>query len=136
MTLAEARAEVLQSIRDGEHEMEAGYPYHNNLNDRQRQVIQAMADENSGECWLAKVNLYRYDPDYEHKRLHPLWKWDGGLVYNFGSSFVLPRYDAEFERLLVERNTAEYTTTTEDYRRIQAIYKRAEEVGAEILIWN
>lgn len=128
MTIAEAKSQVLQSIRAGEHEMECGYPYPNDLNDRQRQVIQAF-HETYGECWLGQVNR----PDRSGP---PLYPWDAGLVYNFGASFVLPCFDEELSALLLERETAEYTGTREDYRRIKAIYERIDALKGEPLIWN
>lgn len=130
MTIEQAKADIRQSIRDGEHEMEAGYPYENPLNDRQRALIAAYAEQ-YGECWLGKINLYDED------RGKPvIWKWDGGLVYNFGARFVLPCYDADLERLIIGRDIAPYSGARNDALALEPIFARIKELGGEALIWN
>jgi hypothetical protein len=112
------------------------------LNDASRAVIKAMAAANEGESWLGRVNLYKgrpEDDDGRHEPLHwetPLWKWTGRPVCNFGASFVVPRHDAELERLIRERGTATYTTTTADYERVTAIHERLDAVGGVRLHWS
>lgn len=128
MTIAEAKAEVLQSIRDGEHEMEAGYPYENPLNDRQRQVIAAYQEE-KGECWLGELN----SPKPDDPRL---WKWDGTLVLNFGASFVVPCFDQELDDLIAEWRRGSMQTSRGAYENVKTIYARVEELGGTALIWN
>lgn len=127
MTITEAKKEVLQSIRDGEHEMEAGYPYENPLNDRQRQVIAAY-HEHHGTCWLGLVNPGPQRPIY--------WEYDGRLVYNFGASFVVPRYDWVLDALLNARLAGPYTGTRQDYDWITLIHDRIDALGGDSLIWN
>jgi len=130
-TLEDVRSDIHGCIRRGEHEMEAGSPYENPLNDLQRELIATFAAEHGGEAWLGKVNLYDGD-----KRERVLWKWDGDLVLNFSASFVIPAYDEQLERLILERDRAPYTGTREDYRRVTEIYDRMEAVGGMNLLWN
>ncbi len=112
------------------------------LNDASRDVIQAMAAEHDGECWLGRVNLHRglsEDDDDQHEPFHadvPLWQWSGKTVYNFGASFILPRHDAELERLIRDRDAAEYTTADADYERVSAIHERVVELGGVLLHWS
>jgi hypothetical protein len=113
------------------------------LNDANGPVIQAMAAEHDGECWLGRVNLHHGlpedDDDDQHEPYHAdvaLWRWSGKPVYNFGASFVLPRYDAELERLILDRDAANYTTTAADYERVTAIHERIVAVGGVLLHWS
>ena len=130
-TLTEVRSDICGCIHRGEHEMEAGFPYENPLNDLQRELIATFAAQHGGEAWLGKVNLYDGD-----NRERVLWKWDGGMVLNFGASFVIPAYDDQLERLILKRDRAPYTGTREDYRRVTEIYDRMEAVGGMNLLWN
>lgn len=129
-TIAEVHAEILACVKRGDHMIECGYPYENQLNDLQRELIAACARE-WGECWLGKINLYEQD------RGNPvIWKWQGDTVLNFAARFVIPQFDAELERLILERDQAPYTGTLEDIKRVLAIFKRLDEIGGRALIWN
>ena len=132
-----------QSIRrsDGYHPAEADPE----LNDANRDVIQAMAAEHGGECWLGRVNLHHGLPETEdeddgqHEPFQAdvaMWRWSGKPVYNFGASFVLPRHDAHLEQLIRQRDAAEYTTTDADYERVTAIHERVAAVGGVLLHWS
>lgn len=111
MSVNEAKAEhtkaFFESVKMGE-----GWPVEadDNLNDSCRRLIAAIADEN-GEAWLGRINLYGSE---RHGATPYIWKWDGSLVRNFSCAFVLPRYDAEVERMVRERDDAPYTTTADD----------------------
>jgi hypothetical protein len=130
MKIADALHQITEDFRSGYHEMEAGYPIVNPLNDHQRDLIAAYAEEH-GECWLGRINIY------DHDRGKPIiWKWDGGLVYNFGASFVLPCFDQELVDLIVARDQAAYTGTADDYKRISEIFKRIDQLGGSYLKWN
>jgi hypothetical protein len=143
-TLAEAKGRLtacfVASIRrsGGLHPEEAD----SERNDANRGVIEAMAAAHGGECWLGRVNLDHglpKDDDSEHEHFYadvPLWRWSGKPVYNFGASFVVPRHDAELERLIRERDAAPYTTTAADYQRVTAIHERVTEVGGALLHWS
>lgn len=129
-TLAEVKADILGCIRRGEHEMEAGYPYENPLNDLQRELIAAFEREH-GQAWLGSVNLYKED-----KGKPVIWRWQGDLVRNFEARFVLPCFDLELQTLILDRAAGPYTGTVEDYQRVTAIHGRIHELGGECLIWN
>ena len=143
-TLAEAKerltACLFDSMRrsDGFHPDEAD-PERNEAN---RRVIEAMSAAHGGECWLGRVNLHQDLPEDDDGQHEPpnwmtaLWKWSGKPVYNFGASFVVPRYDAELERLIREREAAPYTTTAADYERVTAIHERLDAVGGVCLHWS
>ena len=143
-TLAEAKERLtvclIDSIRrsDGFHPEEADPE----LNEANRRVIEAMSAAHGGECWLGRVNLHQGlpdDDDGQHEPPHwttPLWKWSGKPVYNFGASFVVPRYDDELERLIQERDAAPYTTAAADYQRVTAIDERLIAVGGVCLHWS
>lgn len=83
--------------------------------------------EEWGEVWLATVNR-------RNKEGSPIVKYDGENAR--WADFALPVFDAELERLLLERENAEYTGTKADSVRIHAIYKRAAEIKGETLIWS
>lgn len=121
--------EFVRSMREGD-----GWPTEadDTLNDSCRNLIAAMAEEHGG-CWLGKINLY---DDERHGGAPVLWKWDGEMVYNFGCAFVVPQHDAELERLICERDNAEYTTATADVARIDAIFKRLAVLGGQHLFWT
>jgi hypothetical protein len=96
------------------------------LNDLNRQLIRAYADE-YGTAWLGQIN---YTPD------KPLWKWDGGFVYNWGASFVIPCYDETLHKLILDRRNALYTGTADDAVRVARILNRIEDLGGEHLLWT
>lgn len=120
--------EFLRSVRDGD-----GWPGEtdSDLNDACRKVISAIHNEN-GECWLGKINLYG---DERHGNTPYIWKWDGGLVYNFGCAFVIPKFDQELETLIRERDDAVYSARV-DYERINKIMDRIKELGGVHLFWT
>jgi len=129
-TVQEVNSDILGCFKRGEHEMEAGFPYENPLNDLQRELIETYAEEH-GEAWLGRINLYRTDPEGPI-----IWKWNGELVLNFGARFVIPSFDEELERMILERSKAEYTGTKADYARISPIFQRIEDLGGKLLVWN
>lgn len=62
-------------------------------------------------------------------------KYDGGMVYNFAYSFVLPQNDAELVQLLQDREDAPYTGTSADWERLKLIEKRIYDIGGRYLHW-
>ena len=101
-----------------------------NINDASRAVVAEYA-KNYGTAWLGRVNRYEEDagkPD--------MWEWDGGLIYNFGASFVAPRYDETLVQMIQKRNAAPYTGTQKDYADVTAIMDRLELIGGTSLIWT
>lgn len=131
MNLKEAKRELsnaaFEDLRDGD-----GWftECNDDLNDKSRAVIRAYEVE-YGEAWLVKVNLYN---DQEV----PMWKHDGryGIVYNFSCCGVIPHYDAELERLILERKHTKYEGTGKDTVLINVIFDRMHELGGTSLIWT
>lgn len=102
------------------------------LNEANRRVIRAMFDTH-GEAWLGYINLHGGDRGNPEKAM---WKWDGSTIYTFGCSFVLPKFDEELLRLIMERDGAQYKTTDADVSRIDAIMDRIEIAGGVHLMWT
>ena len=101
------------------------------INDISRAKIQAVS-ELWQEVWLGHINLYGKD---RHGGRAIMEKWEGELVYNFEYAFCIPCHDAELEKLISDRDNAEYTGTTDDWNRIEAIFTRIEALGGETLAW-
>jgi hypothetical protein len=100
------------------------------LNDSNRAIISLMRDSH-GECWLGRTNLYA-----ETRGQPVLWKWDGELVRDFDCSFVVPCYDEELVRLILDRDAAPYTGTLDDCGRVLAIHGRIGVLGGVQLVWS
>lgn len=101
------------------------------INDISREVIAAMKAE-YGTCFLGKVNLY----GEERKKEYKLVEYTGQMVYNFEYGFCLPCYDAELERMINERDKAEYTGTSDDSKRVSAIVDRIYSLNGKNLFWS
>jgi hypothetical protein len=99
------------------------------LNDATRELIDEFKLAH-GSAFLVKVNRYNAAERAES----PIRRWDGGLVYTFGASIIVPVFDAELERLLLEREAA--ATHKGDYARLQAIYARVGVLGGTPLFWS
>jgi hypothetical protein len=137
MTVKEASRELTTEFVRGLREGDGCLPEADSaINNASRRVIEAMQEEH-GEAWLGQINLSEGDRVKNGgKPEAAMWKWDGGLVYNFGCSFVLPRFDAELLRLILERDVAPYTGTREDSGRVTKILERVREVGGRTLAWT
>ena len=98
------------------------------INQVSRATIRAMAP-----CYIVKVNLYG---DERKKKDHILTEYRRGMVYNFGGAIVIKNYDEHLVNLIHNRDTAEYTGTTEDYSRVTEIYDYIETIGGVTLHWN
>jgi hypothetical protein len=106
------------------------------INEASRAVVDAMLQEN-GEAWLCIVNVYEDTPRCFDGKPVVLWKHTGDrIVRNFSASFVLPAYDADLERLILERHESTYTGTADDLERIEAIHAAAEKAGGIRLVWT
>jgi len=77
-----------------------------------------------GAAWLGKING-------EGRRT--LWEWDGGTLSAVGADFVLPRYDAELDALLVDRYKAKYKGVANDAKWVEDILNRIAQLGGELL---
>lgn len=84
-------------------------------------------------CWIGKINLYG---DMRGKKECILEEYKSGKVYNFSCSFIIPQYDEELVRLILERDTSEYTTATDDGKKVDVIFARIEELGGTTLHWE
>jgi len=77
-----------------------------------------------GAAWLGKIN---------GQGQRTLWEWDGGTLSAADADFVLPRYDAELDALLVARYKAEYKGVDNDAKCVEAILKRIDQLNGELL---
>jgi hypothetical protein len=92
------------------------------LNESARNVIRAVKVQH-GTAWLIRLNPWKPTDPY-------FWEWDGGMVYNFGADYVVPKYDEEIARLLDDwRQVASVKT-------LDAMSKRAKELGGATLVWS
>lgn len=99
------------------------------INDISRAKIKA-ASELWPEVWLGRVNIYK-----EHEAEPILKKWGGELVYNFEYTFAVPVCDNELISMIIERKNAPYTGTSDDYKRVDAIFNRIEALNGINLSW-
>ena len=130
-TVAEAKKLLGASVAAGDALIESNYPYANPLNDRSRLLVQAYKNEH-GSAWLGRINLYR-----EQEGRPIIWDCaDPTGVHVYGASFVLPAYDAELERMIVERDLTPYTGTGADSKLVGVIFERIEQLGGHLLLWN
>lgn len=101
-------------------------------NDLSRAKIVAMRRE-KGKAFLIKFNLY----GDERKKREPICvEWTGEMVHNFGCAAVVSVWDNNLIDLIYERDTAPYTNTTDDGKRLDAINKRLSEIGGLHLFWS
>lgn len=96
------------------------------VNDASRTVIAEVRAEH-GVAWLGDVN--------QRDHALPIWLWDGAPVCNFGADFVLPRHDAELERMIVEHRTASWNAR-HAAARINVIFERVKALGGTVLVWS
>lgn len=89
------------------------------INDINRELIQAMADENDGQVYLGSF--------HGDTGLDP---YDGGVVQNFQCDFCVPAADQELEELLRQYLSCGGTSET-----IDRIHSRIEELGGHRLLW-
>jgi hypothetical protein len=107
------------------------------LNNSARRLVSAM-HEDHGEAWLGYVNLHG-DARFKDGNADPskaYWKWDEGLVYNFGADFVAPVFDQVLFDLIRERDLAPYTSVAGDVPRVNAIHERIATIGGVLLAWS
>ena len=101
-------------------------------NDAQRTKIAAFAAEHDNRCMLGNINLHG-------ETGHRLVMWNcypGDNVYNFGCAFAVPWYDKILRDLIVTRDQAQYTGTSQDIKLIDAIFERIVELGGITLLWT
>jgi hypothetical protein len=91
---------------------------------RRSQGLIAAMKKVRGAAWLGMIN--------GHGR-RTLWEWDGSMLSGVGADFVLPRYDAELDALLVARYRAEYQGVDNAAALVEAILDRIEKLGGQLL---
>lgn len=101
------------------------------INDISREKIKAMKKEH-GICFVGKFNLY----GDERKKDYKLTEYTGQKIYNFEYTFCIPCHDSQIEKLITERDRAEYTGSRDDFKRIDMIMDRIEELGGLNLFWS
>ena len=100
------------------------------INDISREMIKAMKNEHD-TCFVGKINLYDDDnKDYK------LTEYTGQMIYNFEYAFCIPNHDSQLEQLITDRDRAPYTGTKDDFKRIDEIMNRIEELGGHNLFWS
>jgi hypothetical protein len=77
-----------------------------------------------GSAWLGKINGVGR---------RTLWEWDGDALSAVGADFLLPRYDAELDALLVARYRAEYKGVEHDVKWVKAILDTIEQLDGQLL---
>lgn len=91
------------------------------VNGASRSIVAAMAEEH-GEAWLALVNPRGKETS--------VWRWDGGMVYNFGADMVFPKDDEELRSLLTSFQESPSVAS------IAAIHNRLDAIGGKLLLWG
>jgi hypothetical protein len=107
------------------------------LNNSTRHLIEAMRTD-KGSAWLGYVNLHD-ERRFKNGNTDPskaYWKWDGGLVYNFGADFVAPVFDQVLFDLIRERDLTTYTSVAADVPHVRAIHERIAAIGGLLLMWS
>lgn len=130
-------AEQLKALSDHENAfLRSKYPEHpdefdTQCNDVSREKIRLYAEIHQDQkCYLGKVNRYSEDEGKPY-----LVEYTGQMIYNFEYKFMIPVYDQKLIDMIIDRESAEYTGTAEDYKRVSAIMNRIEEIGGIYLIW-
>ncbi len=89
------------------------------INDINRELIQAMADENDGQVYLGSF--------HGDTGLYP---YDGGVVRNFQCDFCVPAADQELEELLLQCRSCGWSSAA-----LNRVHARIEELGGHLLLW-
>ena len=92
--------------------------------DAMRHATIAAMKKVKGGAWLGRIN---------GNGRQTLWEWDGGALCVAGADFVVPRYDAELDALLVYRYKAEYKGVDDDTKWVKSIFDRIDQLGGELL---
>ena len=135
--LSEAVAEHGKRLQESAEEVDGGLvEADTRLNNSARNVVAAMRTDR-GQAWLGRINLRGKErPCAGGTVADVCWKWEGGMVYNFGADYVLPRYDQVLVNLILERDAAPYTGTAKDAPRVNSIIQRVVDIGGALLIWS
>ena len=102
------------------------------VNRASRNVVLAMLEAN-GQAWLGRINLHGEE---RGKREAVLWQHkDGETIYTFGSAYVLPSYDDELVRLVLEYDAGPWDAA-KCSKQIEGIIDRVRLLGGEMLVWT
>ena len=134
--MSEEIEEIRRSIRTYLEVNEGTTEFDQSINELSRSLVRAVAQANSGEAWLGRINFYQAEDLVEGKWKEVMWKFEGEGPLNFEASFVAPQFDEELVRLIEERRDAEYEGTRADMARINAIFERLEAIGGHGLHWS
>ena len=110
-----------------------GFPseFETNMNNISRKKIEIFAAmHNNEKCCLGKINRYSEDVEKPY-----LVAYEGQRVFNFEYGFMIPCYDEKLVEMIRDREHAEYTGTTDDYKRVTKIMNRIYELGGFNLFW-
>ena len=119
--------ELVRSLREG-----GGTPVEadSSLNDASRAVIDAMREK------YGKICLGQFNPSHKNPQtIDVLWIPKMFPTMNFEADFVIPKYDHQLARMLVDR-LSKYTDMKADSVNITAIQERIRELGGELLTWS
>lgn len=135
-TVDQARRRLLKSLLRSMRESGGFCPKENDwhLNNASCNLVEAMISEHGANVRFGRINLYTQEdkekPIWSPKEKNQAERWV------FGACFVLPKYDAEIERLILERDRSEYTGTKDDFQRVNKIVNRIKDVNGVLLHWS
>lgn len=98
-------------------------------NQLSRAIIRAYLS--NGSAWVGNINRYS-----DMKNDPYLAEYKSGMVYNFQYSFVAPEYDQTLVDMIYNREHSEYTGTRNDYKLVEAIMARIDQLGGQHLFWT
>lgn len=102
------------------------------LNDIQRDKIEAFIGLHEGSCWVGRINLYPFDPvDKPIMKKLKLYE----KIYNFDWTFIIPRRDTLLEQMIFDRYQEPYEDTSRDLEMVEEITARIEQLGGHHLHW-
>jgi len=102
------------------------------LNRSNVKVIRAMEEEH-GQAWLIKINLYGDD---QVPVIKAITGGDDYNCYNFCCSMIVPKYDKQLEDMILARKNVECNGIKDDLPLVNKIMKHAHKLGGVNLIWS
>lgn len=100
---------------------------YNNLN---RKIISAFKKWHQRAC---KGTVNFYDENRQNLiegKILAVTEYDGGMVFNFGCDFIVPKFDEKLNELIREWNTPGSTVKVDD------IYDRVNRLGGIYFLWK
>ena len=130
--LEPAKKELGQALLESVRTEGAPSEFDTHFNDMSRKVISAMRADH-GEVWAYKINLYEKDRGHKGGICRKIE--EGETPLNFSCSFVAPVRDETIIDMIYDRDVAPYTGTAGDYKKVEAITNRVDEIGGTHLVW-